>query len=82
MASTPQAAPATQAASRLHDQEAKRLTELQGVLPHDNDTVVPACSKAVSACLSDAAVVGAAHNAAGLLRLQVLPAPGTCRCPM
>ena len=44
MASTPQAAAATQAASSLHDQEAKRLTELQGVLPQANDAVVTACS--------------------------------------
>ena len=40
MANTPQAAAATQAASRLHDQEAKRLVELQGLLQHDNDDAV------------------------------------------
>ena len=40
MANTPQAAAATQAASRLHDQEAKRLIELQGFLQHENDDPV------------------------------------------
>ena len=82
MASTPQAAAATQAASGLHDQEAKRLTELQGVLPRDHQAVVTACSKAVLACLSNVVVIGAAHRACGHLRLQLLSAPGTCSCPM
>ena len=36
MANAPQAAAATQAASRLQDQEARRLVELQGLLTHDN----------------------------------------------
>ena len=39
MANAPQAAAATQAASRLQDQEARRLVELQGLLTHDNDAL-------------------------------------------
>lgn len=63
MANAPQAAAATQAASRLHEQEARRLTELQGLLPYDNDVVLIACSKAVLACLCDVLVINVTHSA-------------------
>lgn len=70
MANAPQAAAATQAASRLHDQEARRLIELQGSLPYDNDAVLNACSKAVLACLCNVVVICVTHSA--FLQLHIL----------
>lgn len=72
MANAPQAAAATQAASRLHDQEARRLTELQGLLRCDNGALLIACSNAVFACLCDIVLASGAHSA--MLRLHMLSA--------
>ena len=50
MANAPQEAAATQAASRSQGQEAKRMTELQGLLPPDSSAVGCCLHKAVLAC--------------------------------
>ena len=78
MANAPQAAAATQAASRLHDQEARRLPELQGLPPLHNGALLIACSKAVFACLCDVVVASVAHS--DMLRLHMLSALRTRSC--